>query len=83
MSAARRGAALVALAALLVAAPAVHAQTAQVTRARLANGLTVLVRENPVAPVVACSLQITVFVWVMLGRASRTLGKRVLSAIFI
>ena len=36
----------------LVVSPAV-AETGQVTRSRLANGMTVLVRENPVTPVVA------------------------------
>ncbi len=44
--------ALAALAALLTPAGAV----AQVARERLHNGLTVIVRENPVAPVVAVSL---------------------------
>jgi predicted Zn-dependent peptidase len=34
----------------------VFAQTAGVTRSRLPNGLTVIVRENAAAPVVACSL---------------------------
>ena len=34
------------------------AATGQVTRSRLANGMTVLVRENPVTPVVAASLMI-------------------------
>jgi zinc protease len=34
------------------------AQTSAVTRTRLANGLTVLVRENPTAPVVAISLMV-------------------------
>jgi zinc protease len=41
----------------LVATPA-WAQTPSVTRTRLANGLTVLVRENPTAPVVAISLMV-------------------------
>ena len=41
------------LAACLLAAPAA---AAEVTQARLDNGLTVIVRENPVAPVVAVSL---------------------------
>jgi zinc protease len=47
--------ALLAALVLLIAAPAVA--TAQ-KPTRLANGLTVMVRENPVAPVVALSLQI-------------------------
>jgi predicted Zn-dependent peptidase len=34
------------------------AETATVTRTRLANGMTVLVRENPLAPVVAMSLMV-------------------------
>jgi predicted Zn-dependent peptidase len=38
-----------------VAAPA-HAQSGGIVRTRLANGLTLLVRENPSAPVVAVSL---------------------------
>jgi zinc protease len=43
----------------VVCGPAAAASTAgAVTRTRLANGLTVLVRENPVAPVVAISLQL-------------------------
>lgn len=49
--------ATVALLALLVAAPA-WAQGLAVTRARLPNGFTVLVRENPTAPVVAVSLMV-------------------------
>ena len=49
--------ALAAVALLLPAAPAGSADGG-VTRARLANGLTVLVRENPTAPVVAISLQV-------------------------
>jgi hypothetical protein len=46
----RRVLALVALVALLTPA-AVFAQTAGVTRSRLPNGLTVVVRENAEAPV--------------------------------
>lgn len=46
------------LAALLVGFVAVPAGAEVVTRARLANGMTVLVRENPVAPVVAMSLMV-------------------------
>ncbi len=56
----RRAALSVAAAALLlalVAAPA-GAQGPAVTRTRLANGLTVLVRENPTAPVVGVSLMV-------------------------
>src|SRR5713101_1768132 len=46
-------------AALLLLAPAVaDAQTGGVTRTRLPNGLTVLVRENREAPVVAYSLMV-------------------------
>ena len=45
------------LAALLLAAPA-WAEMPSVARHVLPNGMTVLVRENPVAPVVAVSLQI-------------------------
>ncbi|MGH7416044.1 MAG: M16 family metallopeptidase, partial [Candidatus Rokuibacteriota bacterium] len=41
----------------LLAAPA-EAQAPAVSRARLPNGLTVLVRENPTAPVVALSLMV-------------------------
>ena len=39
-------------------APAAEGMAGTVSRTRLANGLTVLVRENPVAPVVAISLQV-------------------------
>lgn len=45
------------LLALLAAAPA-WAQSPAVSRARLSNGLTVLVRENPTAPVVGISLMV-------------------------
>lgn len=51
----RRAVALAALLALLVPATAL-AQAAGVTRSRLPNGLTVVVRENSEAPVVAYSL---------------------------
>jgi zinc protease len=51
----RRGLAVAALLALLLPAAA-FAQTAGVTRSRLPNGLTVIVRVNPAAPVVAYSL---------------------------
>ncbi len=48
---------LVLAAVLIVFAPAAaFAQTARVTRSRLPNGLTVVVRENSAAPVVAYSL---------------------------
>jgi zinc protease len=40
----------------LVAAPAAPARASEIRRERLDNGLTVLVRENPLAPVVAVSL---------------------------
>src|SRR5581483_461008 len=49
--------ALLALLLLLAAAPA-GAETLTVTRSRLPNGLTVLVRENATAPVVAISLMV-------------------------
>jgi len=51
----RRALALAAFLALLIPAGA-FAQTAGVTRTRLPNGLTVVVRENSAAPVVAYSL---------------------------
>jgi zinc protease len=51
----RRAFALAAVLVLLTAAAA-FAQTAGVTRSRLPNGLTVVVRENSAAPVVAYSL---------------------------
>jgi zinc protease len=57
----RAGAALIAplLAVALVSSLLAAERTAgTVSRTRLANGLTVLVRENPVAPVVAVSLQV-------------------------
>jgi zinc protease len=47
----------IALLAALAAAPA-WAQSPAVSRTRLANGLTVLVRENPTAPVVGISLMV-------------------------
>jgi zinc protease len=43
---------------LVLAATPAWAQVPSVTRTRLANGLTVLVRENPTAPVVAISLMV-------------------------
>jgi len=48
---------VVAVLAVLAVTPA-WAQTPSVTRTRLTNGLTVLVRENPTAPVVAISLMV-------------------------
>ena len=53
----RRHALLVAGLLALLAAPA-WAQSPAVSRARLPNGLTVLVRENPTAPVVGISLMV-------------------------
>src|SRR5262245_6602833 len=47
---------MVAVLVALAAAPAARAQEQAVTRTQLPNGLTVLVRENPTAPVVAISL---------------------------
>jgi predicted Zn-dependent peptidase len=52
-----RAAGIAALASLLLVTGA-SGETAGVTRTRLANGLTVLVRENPTAPVVAVSLMV-------------------------
>lgn len=46
------------LAALVLAAAPVGAEAPAVTRHVLPNGMTVLIRENPVAPVVAVSLQV-------------------------
>ncbi len=43
---------------LALGATAASAQTSGVNRTRLANGLTVLVRENPTAPVVAISVMV-------------------------
>ena len=55
----RRRALLALLLATALAGPATAApDTAHVTRTRLANGLTVLVRENPTAPVVAIDLMV-------------------------
>ncbi len=55
----RAGLLALGLAALAVSqATAAESTAGNVTRTRLANGLTVLVRENPVAPVVAISLQV-------------------------
>lgn len=49
---------LATLTALALHAPAAEAQGRPVSRTRLANGMTVLIRENPVAPVVAMSLML-------------------------
>ena len=54
----RRLAGLGLLAALVGGLVSVPAAAEIVTRTRLANGMTVLVRENPVAPVVAISLMV-------------------------
>src|SRR5437899_8878287 len=51
----RQALVLVTLLALLVP-PVASAQTAGITRSRLPNGMIVVVRENPTAPVVAYSL---------------------------
>ena len=51
----RQALVLVTLLALL-APPVASAETVGVTRTRLPNGMTVVVRENPVAPLVAYSL---------------------------
>ena len=51
----RQALVLVTLLALLVP-PVASAETVGVTRTRLPNGMTVVVRENPVAPLVAYSL---------------------------
>jgi zinc protease len=53
----RLGGVVVALLVALAATPAAT-QAPSVTRTRLPNGLTVLVRENPTAPVVAISLMV-------------------------
>ena len=53
----RRSALLLAGLIMLLAAPA-WGQTPPVSRARLPNGVTVLVRENPTAPVVGVSLMV-------------------------
>lgn len=44
--------------ALALALPATGAEHGTITRTRLANGLTILIRENPTAPVVAVSLAV-------------------------
>jgi zinc protease len=48
---------------VIAALVAPAAATADTTRERLDNGLTVLVRENPVAPVVAVSLMVKTGTW--------------------
>ncbi|HKW90413.1 MAG TPA: pitrilysin family protein, partial [Methylomirabilota bacterium] len=58
MSLHRAGLLLVAALLLALAAPPAGAQELAVSRTRLANGLTVLVRENPTAPVVGVSLMV-------------------------
>jgi predicted Zn-dependent peptidase len=58
MTAARTLVPIIALAVGLIGAAPAGADTGVVTRTRLANGLTVLVRENPTAPVVAASLMV-------------------------
>ena len=50
--------ALLAAALVCLAALPAAAEPGAVTRTRLANGMTILVRENPVAPVVAMSLMV-------------------------
>src|SRR5262245_25364884 len=50
--------AVIALAALTLIAAPVAAESGGITRTRLANGMTVIVRENPAAPVVAMSLML-------------------------
>ena len=51
----RRPTALLVAALVCLAALPAAAEPGAVTRTRLANGMTILVRENPVAPVVAMS----------------------------
>ena len=52
----RRASLLLSLAVLLLASPAPAAEPGAVTRTKLPNGLTVLVRENPTSAVVAIAL---------------------------
>lgn len=52
----RRTSPLLSLAFLLLACPALAAEPGAVTRSKLSNGLTVLVRENPTSAVVAVAL---------------------------
>ena len=52
----RRASLLLSLAFLVLACPALAAEPGAVTRAKLSNGLTVLVRENPTSAVVAVAL---------------------------
>jgi len=58
MTSPQRRVALVLVAALVGPASTATAQPPSVTRHVLANGMTVIVRENPLAPVVAVSLQV-------------------------
>src|SRR5438046_2049913 len=58
MTPGRSSAMLAALAALVAAAGTAVAQPPSVTRHVLPNGMAVVVRENPVAPVVTASLQV-------------------------
>jgi len=52
----RRASLLLSLAFLVLACPALAAEPGAVTRSKLSNGLTVLVRENPTSAVVAVAL---------------------------
>ena len=54
---------LVLVAALVGPASTATAQPPSVTRHVLPNGMTVIVRENPLAPVVAVSLQVRTGLW--------------------
>ncbi len=54
----RRGPILLALALLTLATPVLAAEPGAVTRTKLPNGLTVLVRENPTSAVVAVALAV-------------------------
>lgn len=54
----RRASLLLSLTLLAFAAPALAAEPGAVTRAKLTNGLTVLVRENPTSAVVAIALAV-------------------------
>lgn len=54
----RRASLLLSLALLLLASPAPAAEPGAVTRTKLPNGLTVLVRENPTSAVVAIALAV-------------------------
>ena len=54
----RRASLLLSLAFLVLACPALAAEPGAVTRSKLSNGLTVLVRENPTSAVVAVALAV-------------------------